>query len=336
MYASYKATKAAVDHSEIMRKYNVVFVLGGPGAGKGTQCEKIVENFGYAHLSAGELLREERKRQGSEYGEIIEGHITNGTIVPVAITVALLKRRMGQLFDNDAIDRFLIDGFPRNEDNLTGWIKSMEEDVDIHVNLQRVLYFNCSDQVCIDRCMSRGAAGSGRSDDNMESLKKRLVTYHTATQPIIEHYNKQNLVSEIDASKTPDEIFEVVRAIFEGLKKFRVVFVLGGPGAGKGTQCSKIVEKYGYAHLSAGDLLREERQRPGSEFGEEIEGHITNGTIVPIAITIALLKRRMNEILASKSNNKFLIDWFSPQPRQQQWLDSGDEARSQPTESALF
>ncbi|MEE6522626.1 hypothetical protein FKM82_021251, partial [Ascaphus truei] len=70
-----------------------------------------------------------------------------------------------------------------------------------------------------------------------------------------------------------------------------VVFVLGGPGAGKGTQCERIVEKYGYTHLSAGDLLRDERKKPDSQFGELIETYIKDGKIVPVDITISLLQR---------------------------------------------
>jgi len=70
-----------------------------------------------------------------------------------------------------------------------------------------------------------------------------------------------------------------------------VVFVLGGPGAGKGTQCAKIVQEFQYVHLSAGDLLREERNTPGSKCGELIESHIRNGTIVPVEITCSLLEK---------------------------------------------
>lgn len=77
-------------------KPKIVFVLGAPGAGKGTQCEKIVENFGFTHLSAGDLLREERKREGSEYGALIEDNIKNGRIVPVEITCALLENAMNK------------------------------------------------------------------------------------------------------------------------------------------------------------------------------------------------------------------------------------------------
>lgn len=75
-------------------KPKVVFVLGAPGSGKGTQCSKIVENFGYVHLSAGDLLREERARADSQYGTLIEDCIKNGKIVPVEITCSLLENAM--------------------------------------------------------------------------------------------------------------------------------------------------------------------------------------------------------------------------------------------------
>lgn len=77
--------------------------------------------------------------------------------------------------------------------------------------------------------------------------------------------------------------------------KPKVVFVLGAPGAGKGTQCTKIVNEFGYVHLSAGDLLREERQRPGSEFGELIENCIRDGKIVPVEVTCSLLENAIKK-----------------------------------------
>lgn len=75
--------------------------------------------------------------------------------------------------------------------------------------------------------------------------------------------------------------------------KPKVVFVLGAPGSGKGTQCSRIVDTFGYMHLSAGDLLREERARPNSQFGTLIEEYIVNGKIVPVEITCSLLENAM-------------------------------------------
>lgn len=104
--------------SEI-QKFEVLFILGGPGAGKGTLCRNINEKYGYVHLSAGDLLREERMNSNSKYGELIENYIKDGKIVPVAITCSLLDRAM-QMTDSPH-KRFLIDGFPRNQDNIDGW-----------------------------------------------------------------------------------------------------------------------------------------------------------------------------------------------------------------------
>jgi len=89
-----------------------------------------------------------------------------------------------------------------------------------------------------------------------------------------------------------------------------VIFVLGGPGAGKGTQCQKLVSDYGFKHLSAGDLLREEQDRPGSEFGEMIKTYIKEGTIVPMEVTVQLLENAMKASIESGQNDKklFLID----------------------------
>ena len=91
--------------------------------------------------------------------------------------------------------------------------------------------------------------------------------------------------------------------------KVSVVFVLGGPGAGKGTQCDKLVRDYGFTHLSAGDLLREEQDREGSEFGSLIKRIIKEGEIVPMEITVQLLENAMNKDLSEMhGNGRFLID----------------------------
>lgn len=113
----------------------VIFVLGGPGAGKGTQCQNIVKKYGFIHLSAGDLLREERRNPNSEYGELIENYIREGLIVPVDITCSLLERAMSL----SGKDSFIIDGFPRNQDNFDGWKRRMAH----KVNLLFVLFFDC-------------------------------------------------------------------------------------------------------------------------------------------------------------------------------------------------
>ncbi|KAJ8676406.1 hypothetical protein QAD02_012193 [Eretmocerus hayati] len=192
------------------RKPQVLFVLGGPGAGKGTICSKLVEKYGYVHLSAGDLLREERAKPGSEYGELIESHIKAGTIVPVEITCSLIDRAMRE--SKSPHNKFLVDGFPRNQDNLRGWTQEMSDKVDVN----GVLFFDCSEEVCTQRCLNRGKQGSGRSDDNIEVLKKRHQTHVNDTMPIVHHYENLGLVYKFDGEKTPAEVFDNVQ---ETLKK---------------------------------------------------------------------------------------------------------------------
>ncbi|XP_016988408.1 UMP-CMP kinase [Drosophila rhopaloa] len=189
-----------------VEKPKVVFVLGGPGAGKGTQCSKIVDRFQFSHLSAGDLLREERSREGSEFGNLIEDYIRNGKIVPVEVTCSLLENAMKATGNS----RFLIDGFPRNQDNLDGWNRQMSEKVD----MQFVLFFDCGEDVCVQRCLGRGQSGSGRTDDNMESLKKRIQTYNNDSLPIIKFFESAGQVKRIDASPEADQVFGEVERIF--------------------------------------------------------------------------------------------------------------------------
>lgn len=200
----------------------VAFVLGGPGSGKGTQCKLICDEFGFRHLSAGDLLRAERDSPGSQYGEMIERHIQEGRIVPVEVTCSLLEKAMMEHCeklasgakengDQNLRGKFLIDGFPRNEDNLKGWTKQLSEKVEILF----VLFLDCPHDVCIQRCLERGQQGSNRSDDNEVSLRKRLVTYTQDTMPIIEHYRKLDLLKRIDATKTPTEVYSEVRKLFQ-------------------------------------------------------------------------------------------------------------------------
>lgn len=118
-------------------------------------------------------------------------------------------------FQADALmNKFLIDGFPRNQDNLDGWIEQMEA----KVNLQFVLFFECPDSVCIDRCLNRGI---GRSDDNMESLKKRFDVFYSETMPIVDHYDRQNLVRRVKSDKPSELVFEDVRQAFNAIQRLQ-------------------------------------------------------------------------------------------------------------------
>lgn len=170
-------------------------------------------------MSAGDLLRKEQNTAGSEFGSLIDEHIRNGTIVPVKITCSLLENAMLEHMkllaenaggDNDIpTGNFLIDGFPRNQDNLDGW----KSQVDHKVNLKFVIVFDCPHEASIKRCIQRGQH-SGRADDNIESMQKRLDTHHNQTMPIVEYYDKLGLVKCIDANRTISQVFDDVRQLF--------------------------------------------------------------------------------------------------------------------------
>jgi len=188
----------------------VVFVLGGPGAGKGTACTYMVEKLGMVHLSAGDLLRAERNREGSEFGELIQQYIKDGLIVPIAITCKLIENAMNKSIQdsNGEKDVFLIDGFPRNQENLEGWQASMGEKTDVRF----VLLLNCPLSVCEERIMGR-AKTSGRVDDNIESLRKRFKVFEEQTQPVIDHYRTISKLKEVDATKSAQDVADAVSSI---------------------------------------------------------------------------------------------------------------------------
>ena len=185
----------------------VVFVLGGPGAGKGTQCANLVRDYGFKHLSAGDLLREEQDRPGSEFGDMIKDYIKEGQIVPMEVTIQLLENAMNSEISKSGNRKFLIDGFPRKMDQAL----KFEEVV---VPSKFTLFFDCDEQTMHERLLNRGKT-SGRSDDNEESIKKRFRTFVEQSMPVVEHFEKEDRVVKVDATKGPDEVYSHVREQFE-------------------------------------------------------------------------------------------------------------------------
>jgi UMP-CMP kinase len=180
----------------------VIFVLGGPGAGKGTQCALLLKSGGFEHLSAGELLREER-RSGSSNGDLIEQCILEGRIVPSEITVALLRNAM--VAKGWHTKRFLIDGFPRNSENYETWRLHMSD-----VEVDRLLHIIVPDEVLIQRILRRTDA---RSDDNPETLRKRLVTYHEQTLGIVQHFEGDGKLMVVDGDASIEEVHQRVLGV---------------------------------------------------------------------------------------------------------------------------
>jgi UMP-CMP kinase len=189
----------------------VIFVLGGPGSGKGTQSEKLVHNYGFNHLSAGDLLRAEQVREGSQYGELIQHHIREGTIVPMEVTVALLSNAMADALSQGRFKtkpaRFLIDGFPRKLDQAVFF----EETV---CSSRLTLFLNCPEDVLLSRLLKRGET-SGRDDDNIESIRKRFRVFEETSMPVVHMFEKQNKVVRIEATGTVEEVYGRIREAVE-------------------------------------------------------------------------------------------------------------------------
>jgi UMP-CMP kinase len=194
----------------------VVFVLGGPGAGKGTQCAKLVSDYGFMHLSAGDLLRAEQERPGSEFGQLIRDCIKDGKIVPMEVTVQLLENAMADALRvncpksplNKAKGKFLIDGFPRKMDQAVRF----EEAV---CPAKFVLFFDCPEEEMEKRLLKRGET-SGRSDDNSESIKKRFRTFVETSMPVVDRYEKEGRVVRVLATKSAEEVYKDVKKGIEG------------------------------------------------------------------------------------------------------------------------
>ncbi|XP_024960513.1 probable UMP-CMP kinase 2 [Cynara cardunculus var. scolymus] len=182
------------------RTPTINFVLGGPGVGKGTQCTRIAETYGFTHLSVGDLLRKEIS-SNSEDGDMILETIAKGKIVSSEVTVKLLK----SVIESGETDKFLIDGFPRSEENRVAY-----EQI-IGIEPEVVLFFDCNEEEMMNRVLHRN---QGRIDDNIDTTKERLKVFEAYTLPVIRYYTEKGKLYKINAIGTEDEIFERVRPIF--------------------------------------------------------------------------------------------------------------------------
>jgi len=186
-------------------KLPVIFVLGGPGCGKGTQCERIVATYGYTHLSSGDLLRDEVK-SGSERGQALNAIMEKGDLVPLEVVLDLIAEEM--LKKVATSKGFLIDGYPRE----TAQGVQFEESI---LPCTRVLYFDVPDEVMVERLLNR-AKTSGRVDDNEETIKLRLNTFHKHSEPVIEHYKDK--CAKIVALAAPDDVFAEVKKVLDAIQ----------------------------------------------------------------------------------------------------------------------
>nr|XP_054919206.1 uncharacterized protein LOC129380930 [Dermacentor andersoni] len=198
--------KPAAPPTPLDVKVPVIFVFGGPGSGKGTQCGKIVEKYGFTHISSGDLLRAE-VQSGSDRGKEMNEVMKKGELVPLDIVLQLLKEAIKK--DLEKSKGFLIDGYPRN----TEQGDRFEAEV---CKCTHLIYFEVKDETMKTRLLKRGET-SGRVDDNEETISKRIKTFHTESEPVLEKY--KTMVHKVSAEEDPDKVFETIVPFFDGITK---------------------------------------------------------------------------------------------------------------------
>lgn len=208
------AKKSPTQPSEHLPPCHVVFVLGGPGAGKGTTCALLEGRLNggkqWAHLSAGDLLREARN-QGGPLGNEINAYISAGQLVPSEVTCKLLETGMERVYKSTGKTRFLIDGFPRSFSNATVWETSMPQH-----KVAFVLNLECPEEVLLGRLLHRGQT-SGRVDDTLDVIRKRFQTNQQETQPILQHFAAMGKVRTIPSDQPIEEVYQQAATLFSGL-----------------------------------------------------------------------------------------------------------------------
>ena len=203
-----------------------IVLLGAPGAGKGTQAQKLVAEYGLAHISTGDLLRAAVKAQ-SELGIKAKEYMDAGQLVPDQLVIDLVKERLSA---DDAKAGFILDGFPRN----TAQAVTLDSELqNMGLKLDAALLVAVEPEVIVERLSSRrtckecgytAPAGteicpncSGemyqRDDDKPETIRKRLDVYENQTSPLIEYYKGHGILKEVNGDRPVDEVFADVKTL---------------------------------------------------------------------------------------------------------------------------
>lgn len=211
-----------------------IILVGPPGAGKGTQAEKIVAKHGVAHISTGDILRANVKA-GTELGKKAKSFMDAGGLVPDDVIVGMMR---GRLSEADCAKGFILDGFPRTvpqAEALTALLK------DMGIKLDGVILLDVPDDTVVERlCGRRMCRGCGkifhvafkpsavgdhcdacggelyqRDDDKESVIRQRLAVYHDQTAPLIDYYDKAGLLLRVDAAESGDKVLNHVEALLE-------------------------------------------------------------------------------------------------------------------------
>ena len=190
-----------------MSKPQVIFMLGGPGAGKGTICKYIVEKYKFATFSTGELLRNVVKEKKDKNWEKLDSDMKEGKLISSERVLLYLKDAILKT-DQKII---FVDGYPRNEENVKVWDKIMSDFVD----LKAVFFLDCSHELMKKRIYKRK---DDRFVDNEETIKKRINVFEKETKPLIPLFKEKGLLINIDCHKEFDDIFIEVDNVLKDLK----------------------------------------------------------------------------------------------------------------------
>ena len=183
-----------------------VVIFGAPGSGKGTQSERIKKKFGINHISTGDVLRAEIKN-GTELGKTAKGYIDQGQLIPDELMIDILASVFDSFKDSKGV---IFDGFPRTIAQ-AGALKQMLADRGQAVSV--MLDLDVPEEELMTRLIKRGQE-SGRADDNEETIKKRLLVYHSQTAPLIDWYKNEGVYKHIQGLGTMDGIFaDICKAI---------------------------------------------------------------------------------------------------------------------------
>lgn len=203
-----------------------IVLLGTPGAGKGTQAQKLVEEFGVAHISTGDLLRAAVKA-GTKLGVKAKSYMDNGQLVPDKLVVDLVTERLDA---DDAQKGFILDGFPRNtaqavtlDSALAEMGRSLDAALLVDVKPDIIVKRLSSRRTCkecgytapagVDSCPSCGGEMYQRDDDKPETIQKRLDVYENQTAPLVEYYRGKELLKSVDGDRPVDEVYADVKEL---------------------------------------------------------------------------------------------------------------------------
>jgi len=180
--------------------------IGPPGAGKGTQAALVVKTYGLVHLSTGDMLRAARDAK-TEVGQLADQYMSAGQLVPDAIILAIVQERLAA---DDCRRGYLLDGFPRTLAQAEALDRIL---ADAKTPLDVVLELRVPDEE-----LFRRLSGRGRSDDQPEVIRQRLVAYRQQTEPLLDYYQRRSLLKTIDGLGTVEEIFQRIQQVLNPLQ----------------------------------------------------------------------------------------------------------------------